>query len=191
MTADELGYDEHEDEQAHTALMTRAAGACPSSDDDGDCWMDQLGDDTEFLADTINVTTATSSTGIDGNSSDSGSSDYACTENYVDGCDSDTGSDSEPDASTSSAMPKSNYGDIVPADEVYDDDVPQRRSGIYDGDDEPDGDCELHRDFEPYAPPATEIPADFCTASAPAPDEPGARRALHADRDHQSRRLLV
>ena len=36
VNADALGYDEHEDEEAHTALMTRTAGAGSSSDDDGD-----------------------------------------------------------------------------------------------------------------------------------------------------------
>ena len=165
VTADALDYDEHKDEQAHTALVTRAAGAGSSSDYDGDSWMDQLGDNTAFLADTINVTTITSSSGIDGNSSDSGSSDYARAANYVDGCDSDTGSDSEPGAS-SSAMPMSNYGNIVPADGVYDGDMPQRRIGIYDGDDEPDG------DYEPYYPPATDNPANFWTVHAPVPDKP-------------------
>ena len=57
--------------------------------------------------------------------------------NYVDGSDSGAYSDSEPGTS-SSAMPRSNYGgDVVPAD------------GICDGGDKPDGDYEPHRDFEP------------------------------------------
>ena len=68
-------------------------------------------------------------------------------------------------------MPRSNYGDLVPANGVYDGSLPQRRIGIYDGDDEPDGDYEPHHDFQPYDLPATENPADFCTASAPAPSE--------------------
>jgi hypothetical protein len=53
VTTDALEYDENEDEQAHTALLTSAAGAGSSLDDDGDGWMNQLGDDTAFLADTM------------------------------------------------------------------------------------------------------------------------------------------
>ena len=45
----------HEDERAHTALLTSAAGADSSSDDNGDGWMDQLPDDTVYLADTPNL----------------------------------------------------------------------------------------------------------------------------------------
>ena len=45
VAGDDFEYeDEHEDEQAHTALLTSAACADSSSDDDGDGWMDQLGD---------------------------------------------------------------------------------------------------------------------------------------------------
>ena len=39
-----------------------------SDDDDGDGWLDQLPDDTVFLADTVNVTSASA-----GNNSDSDS----------------------------------------------------------------------------------------------------------------------
>ena len=54
VTTDALEHGmEHEDEQAHTALLTSAAGAGSSSDDDdGDGWLDQLADDTVFLPDT-------------------------------------------------------------------------------------------------------------------------------------------
>ena len=52
MAGDDFEYnEEHEDEPAHTALLTSAADADSSSDDDGDGWMDQLGDATVFLAD--------------------------------------------------------------------------------------------------------------------------------------------
>jgi hypothetical protein len=87
-------------------------------------------------------------------------------------CDSNTGSGQEPGAS-SSAAPRCDRGDLIPADGVFDGSKPQRRVGIYDGDDdELDSDCEYHRDFQPYEPPATENLADFYTARAPATNDP-------------------
>ena len=103
--------------------------------------------------------------------SDSGSSDWARAANYVDGSDSDTGSDSEPVAS-SGAMLNGAYGDVVPPHGTYNDDMPPCRIGIYDGDDEP------HRDCEPYVPPATENSANFWTAPVPASDEPEPEHAM-------------
>ena len=98
---DEHGM-EHEDEQAHTALLTSAAGAGSSSDDDdGDGWLDRMADDTVFLADTAVDVTSVSAGDNSDSESDSESDAWANTANYVDGCDSDSGSDSEADESGS------------------------------------------------------------------------------------------
>ena len=53
-----LNIDAH-DEEAHTALTTRAADVCPSSDyyDDGDEWMDKFDDTNPISYDTANVAT--------------------------------------------------------------------------------------------------------------------------------------
>ena len=95
-------HTEH-DEEAHTALTTRAADATSNSDsyDDGDGWLDEFDDTESVSADTANVATVTSSIeadennsdsessiGTDGNNSDS-STDYAQVVNYND-CESES-----------------------------------------------------------------------------------------------------
>ena len=56
-------------------------------------------------------------------------------------CNSNKASDQEPGAS-SSAAPRCNHGDPIPADGVFDGSKPQRYIGIYDGDDDLDSDYE-------------------------------------------------
>ena len=103
----------HEDEQAHTALLTSAAGAGSSSeDDDGDGWLDQLPDDTVFLADTVNVTSKSAGDNSDSDSeaeADAWANAACC----VDGCNSDSGSDSETTDESDGAM--SYVNDCEPA----------------------------------------------------------------------------
>ena len=92
----------HEDKQAHTARLTSAAGAgSRSGDDDGDGWLDQLADDTTFLADTVNVTSASAGNNSGSGSDSEGDAWANTTMNYVDGCDSDSGLDSESNESNS------------------------------------------------------------------------------------------
>ena len=77
VAADAHDYDEHEDEAAHTAMMTRADDAGSSSGNDGDDWLGQLCDDTAFLAATKNGTAVTSS-GTDSRYMASSSSRWYC-----------------------------------------------------------------------------------------------------------------